>query len=146
MGNGYSYLKDYDQSIKSYDHALAINPYYDQANENLLIVLREGARQAGSVERDLKKAEHYLQRVLTMSPQDYQATALMGTVYGSSGDHFKAIEYYEKAIQLKPDVASTYVNLGLAQYNAGMDEDAQINFAKAIQIDPKALDHIQQGN
>lgn len=144
LGNGYLYKKDFARSINAYSNALKINPYYDQASENLVISLREGAKQAGGVNQNIPLAISYLERALKISPLDFQSTALMGTAYGSSGNHLKAIEYYKKAIELNPEVASTYVNLGLALLNAGMEEEAQSSFNKAAQLDPRALDQIRK--
>ncbi len=142
-GNAYSLIKDYDQSISSYEKALVLSPQYELARKNLLIVLKEGAKQVGGVQRNYLKARTYLSKVLELSPRDFDALALMGTAYGSSGDHKEAIEFFERAISIKPDIAITYVNLGVAQLNIGLEEDAQINFNKAVQIDPNALDQIQ---
>lgn len=143
LGNAYSYLNDYSASIRSYEMALAINPYYETAENNLLIVLREGAKMAGGQHQEYNTAISYLKRALEIAPNDFESTALLGTAYGSAGDHRNAIIYFTKAISINPDIATTYVNLGFAQLNLGMEEDAQINFSKAVQIDPNALEQIQ---
>ena len=88
-------------------------------------------------------AIEYLQKILDFEPNNFQALSLMGTAHGSAGNHWKAIEYYERAIEINSEIAITYVNLGLAQLNAGLEDDAQINFHKAIEIDPNAMNHIQ---
>lgn len=146
LGNGNWYIQNFDASILSYENALRINPYYDIARTNLLIVLKEGAREVGGKQRDFSRAIAYLHKALILEPDDAHTIALLGTAYGSSGDHRTAIEYFTKAIALNPNEASTYVNLGYAQLNMGMEEDAQINFNKAVQINPRALDQIQNGN
>ena len=143
MGNGYSYLKEYDNSIASFDHALRLDPYYDEASGNLIIVLREGARHAGQVLKDYNKAINYLSRALSLAPEDYTTNSLMGVAYGSAGNHKEAIIYFEKAISIDPNIARAYVNLGYAQLNMGDEDESQINFQRAVEIDPKALD-VQQ--
>ncbi|NND33774.1 MAG: tetratricopeptide repeat protein, partial [Saprospiraceae bacterium] len=143
LGNAHSYLKEFDNSIRSYEMALSINPYYETAESNLMIVLREGAKLQGGQNRNYIKAIQYLERALELSPNDFEATALLGTAYGSAGDHRNAIKYFTKAISINPDIATTYVNLGFAQLNLGMEEEAQINFSRAVQIDPKAVEQIQ---
>lgn len=145
LGNAYSYLRDYDQSINSYENALRINPYFDEASGNLMIVLIEGARYEGGTKGQYAKAITYLEKALQKEPLNFQALSLMGTALGSAGDHLRAITYFEKAIEINSNVATTYVNLGFAQLNAGLEEDAQINFQKAIEIDPKAMNQIENG-
>ncbi len=144
-GVGYTYVKDYDSAVISYETALQISPSYHLAMDNLQGVLKQGAKEYG-VGGNIKKAVEYLQKVLVYAPNDADALSMMGTAYGTSGNHQQAIEYFEKAISIKPDVAMTYVNLGLAQQNYGLEEEAIINFNKAIQIDPTALDKFQNEN
>ena len=144
-GVGYTYIKEYDSAVTSYENALKISPSYQLAMDNLQGVLKQGAKEYG-MGGDIQKAVMYLQKVLVYKPNDADALSMMGTAYGTSGNHKQAIEYFERAISIKPDVAMTYVNLGLAQQNYGLEEDAIINFNKAIQLDPTALDKFQNGN
>lgn len=109
-----------------------------------MLVLKAGAQYAGRVDRDNDKAIRYLERVLTYTPEDVDALALMGTALGSKGQHNEAIAYYERVISVNPDIALTYVNMGLAQLNLGLEAEANENFRKAIEIDPKALDNISR--
>ena len=145
-GNAHTYNKQYSLAINSYDRAIQINPYFDEAIDNLKVVLIEAAKEEGAVKQNFDQAIQYLQRVLALEPQNFQALSLMGTAHGSAGSHWKAIDYFNQAIAVNPNVATTYVNLGVAQLNAGLEEDAQINFHKAVEIDPSAMRQIQNGN
>jgi tetratricopeptide (TPR) repeat protein len=49
----------------------------------------------------------------------------------------KAIEYYNKAIELKPDEAAYHNNYGLALSRAGKYDEGQAELAKAAQLDPQ---------
>jgi len=142
--NGYSYLEEYDSSIKYYNYALELDPAYDLAFTNLLKILTAAAKKAGSVERDFEKAKRYLSQVITHQPDNFDALSLLGTAYGSAGQHNEAIIYYERAISVNPDIALTYVNLGLAQLNKGLEEEANENFQKALSLNPRALDKIRR--
>jgi len=142
--NGYSYLEEYDNSIKYYNYALELDPAYDLAFTNLLKILTAAAKKAGSVERDFEKAKRYLSQVITHQPDNFDALSLLGTAYGSAGQHNEAIIYYERAISVNPDIALTYVNLGLAQLNKGLEEEANENFQKALSLNPRALDKIRR--
>ena len=141
LGNAYTYLLEYPNAILSYDNALRLDPYYSDAESNLKLALIEGAREAGSKQQDFNRAISYLERALTMAPSDYEVNSLLGIAHGSRGDHQIAINYFVKSIEINPNVARAYVNLGYAQLNMGLEDDAQINFHLAVEIDPNALDN-----
>jgi tetratricopeptide (TPR) repeat protein len=58
----------------------------------------------------------------------------MGIAYKNQGNYTKAIESYEKAIELKPDYAYVYVNLGNAYYDQGKPELRTLNYKKAAKL------------
>ena len=82
--------------------------------------------------------------MIAHQPGNFDALSLMGTAHGSAGQHNEAITYFERAISVNPDIALTYVNLGLAQLNNGLEAKAQENFQKALSLDPRALDKIRR--
>ena len=51
-------------------------------------------------------------------------------------EHQKAINCYEKAIQINPNHASAYTNLGIAHKELGEHQKAINSFEKAITIQP----------
>lgn len=140
LGNGLAHLGQDESAANAYESALLINPNYNLAAENLLIVLRKAAIVAGAQNKDFAKAEALLKRALAISPLDYESNSLMGTALGSAGRHREAIVYFEKAVSINPKLSKTYINLGRAYTLLGDDEEARINFLKAIEIDPKAMD------
>jgi tetratricopeptide (TPR) repeat protein len=140
LGNAFTYLLEYPDAIVSYDNALRLDPYYADAESNLKLALIEGAREAGSKNQDYNRAISFLERALKIVPKDYQVNSLLGIAHGSRGDHQIAINYFVKSIEINSSVARAYVNLGYAQLNMGLEDDARINFHRAVEIDPNALD------
>jgi tetratricopeptide (TPR) repeat protein len=63
-----------------------------------------------------------------------------GVVYGSKGDHDRAIADFSEAIRLDPQNAAAYRNRGLGYDNKGDRERAIADFDQAIRIDPKLAD------
>ena len=57
-------------------------------------------------------------------------------VYNSNCNYAKAIEGYEKAIELKPDYASAYHNLGIVYRKQGNFDKSIESYEKAIELDP----------
>ncbi len=140
LGNAYFYKSDFDAAIKSYERAMAIAPDYQEAIKNLAIAYRDGGRHAGEKEQNLQKAKNYLQRSIQLVDTDPDAYRLLGITHGMAGEHPQAIKYFTKVTEILPDNASAYVNLGKAYQYYGDNESSRINFQKAIQIDPKALE------
>ena len=77
-----------------------------------------------------------------MNPDDYETCRLLGITYGIQGIHNKAIEFFQKAIALKPNIAANYATLGTAYRNAGQKDKAREAFNKALELDPNALQHL----
>jgi tetratricopeptide (TPR) repeat protein len=139
LGNAYLHLEQYDPAIASYDNALRLDPYFEDATKNLLIALNEGARYFGSKEKNYLKAQSLLARAIRLQPNDYDANSLMGIALGNEGKHKEALSYFEKALSLRPDLARAYVNKGYALLGLGEEDEAQLNFQKAVSIDPNAM-------
>ncbi len=59
----------------------------------------------------------------------------------------KAVEAYRKAIQLNPEAAGAFINLGTIFYNRHRLSEAETCYRQAISIDPQyALAHFNLGN
>ena len=59
----------------------------------------------------------------------------MGISYDKSGDHEQAIQCYEMAIKLNPEMASAYNNLGYSKMLKGDSEGAIVAYQRAIELD-----------
>ncbi|NES82795.1 MAG: tetratricopeptide repeat protein [Moorea sp. SIO2B7] len=60
----------------------------------------------------LLEAETCFYQVLQQQPDNSYANFNLALVYQDQGDQIKALQYYQKAIQIKPDFAEAYNNLG----------------------------------
>ena len=60
----------------------------------------------------------------------------MGLLTGQKGDFDRAIEDFNKAIDLKPDYAKAYYNRGIAYGDKGDFDRAIEDFNKAIDLNP----------
>lgn len=63
-----------------------------------------------------------------------------GIAYNSEGQYDKAIQDYDRAIALKPDLATAYNNRGVAYYNKGQYDRAIQDHNKAIILKPDYVD------
>jgi tetratricopeptide (TPR) repeat protein len=78
--------------------------------------------------------------VVKKSPDKPRAHNNLGTAYRYKGLHNRAIEHYQRAIQLDPDYAYAYNNLGTAYRSRGQTDRAIENFRKAITLNPSYAD------
>jgi protein O-mannosyl-transferase len=141
MGNAHYYLKEYDLAITAFDNALRLDPDFKDASTNLAVTLRDAGRKAGEVEQNLDKAEKYLRRSLSLSPDDAETLRLLGVATGIKGNHAEAISYFEKVVKLLPDHAPSYMNLSNAYRNAGDLNNSEKYRLKALEIDPTILNN-----
>jgi tetratricopeptide (TPR) repeat protein len=63
----------------------------------------------------------------------------MGIAYRKQGNLTKAIESYEKAIEVDPDYVNAYNNLGNAYSKQGKPELKILNYKKAARLGHKSV-------
>ncbi len=144
LGNSYYYSKRYKEAIEYYDRCLQISPGYGEVMKNFPIVLREGGKHMGQVTKDFDQAQAWLTRAYNMNPQDFETCRLLGITFGIKKKHLQAIEYFQKALTIKPNSAVVLASMGTAYLNLG-DRELAINyFNQAQAIDPNALNHLQK--
>ena len=74
-----------------------------------------------------------------LDPDDaFAAYNNLGIAYKNQGNLTKAIQSYEKAIELEPDDAVAYMNLGVAYHNSNFDK-ALIYYKKAARLGLKGI-------
>lgn len=97
-----------------------------------------GAREELFSERDVGAAIRKFGEEAERSgdPLAYEG---LGIAHFEKGDHEKAIEYFKKAIEANPDVASFHGNLGLAYVHTKQLGPAWEEFRKAVALDPKEV-------
>ncbi len=136
LGNAYNYLQRYEESIHYYQQALAIDPNYTEARNNLAITYANAGRYYGEQKGDLNKAIEYLLKANEMKPNSYETLRLLGVAYGIGGRVNEALEFFKQAAALQPNDADALYNLGTAYFNAGQSEEAEKYFQQARAINP----------
>lgn len=96
----------------------------------------------------LNEAQSLYKQVLQIEPQvlDEQdtfrnqyypiAVSNLGTIFEQQGELELAIEYYEQALELKPDFGEVYYNLGNVFLQQGKLEAAIESYQQALRIKP----------
>jgi tetratricopeptide (TPR) repeat protein len=71
-------------------------------------------------------------------PNNYYAHLLLGSAYRAK-DEVKALESYQRAVELNPNLSDAYLGLGATYWVSGKIDDAIKYFKKAIEINPKYI-------
>jgi tetratricopeptide (TPR) repeat protein len=91
----YSELDDDDKSIEYFRQALILKPNDSATLINYSSVIANSG--------DFVQAINILQMALQHSPLNFQAFVGLGVCYHAIGNNKKALEYFNKALKLKPD-------------------------------------------
>lgn len=85
---------------------------------------------------DLVRAGQLLQKAVQENPQDAQAYAYLGTVYGQKGHFAAAVECFRTAANLTPQSAPIRFNLAAALEKAGQNAAALSAYRETLKLDP----------
>lgn len=74
---------------------------------------------------------------LRENPQDSGTMIVLANILQNQGDYPGAIDWYEKAVALKPDDLDLRLAFGQALYAFGQLFDAEVQYKKALELDDK---------
>jgi len=94
----------------------------------------------------LAQAQAIYQQVLQLMPRHFETLHLLGVLAGQKNDLDQAVEWFGKAIEVKPDFAATHAGRGHALSQLKLYQDAAESFRKAIAISPASAElHFNHG-
>lgn len=121
-----------------------LEPLYEQRPGDIEIALNLGG--AYVLEQRYEAAAELLERAARQAPDNYNvwvnlAAARLGPLEESDeGQQRRAIEAYERALAVNPDVANVHYMLGLIYRSRGDNNRAAAHFTRALEQDPKDRD------
>ncbi len=87
-----------------------------------------------------------LEASLATRPDDFDSQYDLGRLSARRGDMSRAIDAYEVAIRLRPDMVAPLVNVSLAYNAVGRNSDAETALRRALDIEPgSAAAHLDLG-
>jgi tetratricopeptide (TPR) repeat protein len=92
--------------------------------------------EAAMQRNDFSTAEPLLQKALSAQPGDYRAWFDLGYVYNATQRQTQAIDAYRKAVETKPDVFESNLNLGMLLAKQGNNAEAAKYLKAATQLKP----------
>ena len=161
LGTMYAQVGYYDQATRALETALALDPTYQVAQENLEGLQRQGLAPGAPTDADslrvaqerildqlrsgnFPQARAELDSAYTRFGRDrFELHFLDGTLHLLSNDPVGSIPLLESAVRHMPGNVPVLANLGTAYARAGRLEDARRIFKDALRIQPANL-QIQQ--
>ena len=90
------------------------------------------------------KSENYYElgkkRLAEMGGKDFRAVYDLAVQASGIGRYGEALEYFQKAIALKPDFAKAHESLGNTYYNLKQYEQAILWYQKSLELNPSSRD------
>jgi protein O-mannosyl-transferase len=165
---------DYDNSIKAYDEAIAVDKFYHEAHYNKAVAYYNTKRYkealvsyTNAVNIKPDQADGYYSRGLTYANLNDGANALkdfekaqklgykgkademynaMGSAAATAGNHPQAIEYYKKALDVRK-APEYYYMMGNSLAPQGKMAEAIVQYDAALALKPDYVDAINnKGN
>jgi tetratricopeptide (TPR) repeat protein len=127
IGAAYRELKDYDNAIAAFQKVLE----QDGSNTASLVGMGDVLVAQGK----LDDAVGYFEKAIDQT-QDEVIPFNVAEIYFNKGNAAKAIEYYQKAAERKPDWPEPHLKLGFAYLNTGDMAAARASFEKVVEIAP----------
>lgn len=130
-----SFLQDWDLD-KTYDHLSKVH------SERPIVDYYQTMASVIVTERNFKAAEHYIDIALKMDPLSDITHHLKGFIQYVQHNYNDAIEYYRKSIELKPESAVSFSELGQSLLLNGKPEEA-LSFYEGLSSERHLL--VKQG-
>jgi len=86
-------------------------------------------------EHELRRAEWCLHQSLSLRPNYAASLRLLAAIYIEQNRNQDALGLLQKAVRIEPMSQRGWYNLGLAQMNLGIDDEAEKSFIEAIRQD-----------
>lgn len=147
MGLCYENLNQNSEAIRVYQQCVAIGYKPQSCYEFMVLLHRKSGDNRGALSvvtealqlypdnfdfvvgkinlllffNEMSAALPYLNKAISMQPDDPLLYYSRGTCYSQLGDDLKAIPDFKKALELKPDFFDATYNLGASYFNLGAD-------------------------
>lgn len=116
------------QAEQKYREAIALNPGYLDAHNNLGVVLREAGR--------LAEATAQFVRTVKLCPTDVRAVFNLARALSAQNQFSEADQLYRQAISLSPELAEVHFGFAVHLAQLGQHGDAELGYLRTLQIDP----------
>ena len=142
LGYLYRVRKQYDQALKYFDRALAINPNLMDAFSNVVMV--HGAQK--QFDQALERCDRQLKLVADTPAAAAIVYNLMGSVQTATGNINAAEEAFKAAVGKNPDYMQPYYSLAGLYLREKKEDKALDQFKALLEVNPKQpIPHVMIG-
>lgn len=127
LGNIYRKSGRGKEAIEQYEKAIKIDPNYEPAHLRLAIYYFNIEQH----QKALQEVNHVISKI---NPKSAEAYALKGEIELSRKQYALALKDLNKAIELDPNVGSSYTYRGIANFYSGKKKDACADWEKAHEL------------
>jgi TolB-like protein/Tfp pilus assembly protein PilF len=136
--NDYS-LSAFEQSARAYVRALELDPQFAIAWARLGIIRSflyfNGVAPAENTPASVKEAAD---RAMALAPEGGESWIALGAYrYRVQRDFENALVAYQEALKRLPNNSFVYQYLGIVQRRLGKWQEAEVNYKKALELDPR---------
>ena len=143
LGLAYHRKGSYDKAIDAFTRSIKLSPEFEAPYNNLASAYSDKAKTTNdpSLFHNIKKL---LNKLLELNPNQVDGLHSLALYYSDhENDNNKAVELFERCIELNPDDPLIYVNLGSIYREMGMFDKTIVLLKKALQINPLHVDNLK---
>lgn len=118
-----------DKAEQKYREAIALDPDYAEAQNNLGTILQERGRVAEATEQFVKTFE--------ICPTDARIVLNLARALSAQQQCREAATLYRQAVALRPHLAEAHFGLGLNLAGLGEHHEAEQSYRKVLMINPQ---------
>jgi len=138
IGDVYRQKKEYDMAREHYQKVL------DFAKErNDLVMQAKAIASFGDLalrQKNMQEAQKYFAESIALNPSDEILAYNVAEIYFGTNEVDKAIEYYQKAAQIKPSWSEPYMKIAYAYLNKGDIPNAIKGFEDFLKYEPEGTE------
>lgn len=136
----YLNLTDRTKALSYYKKVVEIDPYEIEVWHMMSLIYQYHLKDEKQTLECIDKAVENGNKILSKNPNDVKTLIILGGIYSLS-DTKKALEYYDRAVNVAPDDKLAWISLGnfYNGFNVKNTSKAIECFEKALSIDPNYL-------
>ncbi|MFZ5952070.1 MAG: tetratricopeptide repeat protein [Candidatus Rifleibacteriota bacterium] len=151
-------LGRYSDALNYLDRCIGLDPSFDEARKIRKTIAEELIPKSSVVKssqpttkyadklrnaielqgkNQLTEAEAIFLEILTADPGDFPSLFSLGGIEQNRRNPQKALEYFSRAMAVKPDYPALWYNIGVVQQSMKRFDEALASYDKALELDPE---------